>query len=329
MEKTMISVVVPTFNRPALVLRCLQHLIRQDIPASLFEIIIVHDGPGLASREAVECFLSSSASIYSPVQYYEQPFRAGPAAARNFGCRMAKGHLIAFTDDDCLPQPGWLKAFLEAAEKNITEEIAFTGRLQVPVSSLPTDHEKNTQRLETSTFIMANCCCTKKAFGKVRGFDERFTTAWREDSDLEFSFRKLHIPIVRVPGAIVVHPVRKASWGVSLREQKKSAFNALLYKKHPRLYRAHIQSHPPWNYYLTVSWLAFATVCLFAHAYFLSFALYAAVVWMTLRFFLRRVKGASHSFSHLAEMALTSFCIPALSVFWRLYGALKFKTWFL
>ena len=38
----------------------------------------------------------------------------GPARARNLGARAARGRLLAFTDDDCRPEPGWLAA-LEAA----------------------------------------------------------------------------------------------------------------------------------------------------------------------------------------------------------------------
>lgn len=68
---------------------------------------------------------------------------------------------------------------------------------------------------------------------KVEGFDERFKAAWREDSDLHFKFLEHNIPINKSEKAVVCHPERKASWGVSVSEQKKSLYNALLYKKHP------------------------------------------------------------------------------------------------
>ena len=70
--------------------------------------------------------------------------------------------------------------------------------------------------------------------------------AWREDSDLEFRLLQQGIPIWRLQNALVIHPVRKASWGVSLKEQKKGMFNALLYKKYPGLYRKKIQPRPGW-----------------------------------------------------------------------------------
>src|SRR5438045_4205771 len=64
--------------------------------------------------------------------------------------------------------------------------------------------------------------------------------------------------IVRAGDAVVVHPVRPAPWGISLRQQRKSLFDALLYKKHPRLYRLSIGSQPPWNYYAVVALLVLA-----------------------------------------------------------------------
>ena len=85
------------------------------------------------------------------------------------------------------------------------------------------------------------------------GFDERFTAAWREDSDLAFTVLERHECIVRAPRAIVVHPVRAARWGSSIGQQRKSMYNALLYKKHPALYRARVQASPPWRYYLIVT----------------------------------------------------------------------------
>src|SRR5207248_10767874 len=54
---------------------------------------------------------------------------------------------------------------------------------------------------------------------------------------------------VYAPDAEVIHPLRPARWGVSLSQQRKSMFNALLYKKHPVLYRQELQAAPPWHYY--------------------------------------------------------------------------------
>jgi hypothetical protein len=59
-------------------------------------------------------------------------------------------------------------------------------------------------------------------------------------------------------------------------------------------------------------------------------AVAAGVVWLflTLRFLNRRLRGTSHAPVHVAEMVVTSLVIPFLSIFWCLYGAVKFCVFF-
>jgi GT2 family glycosyltransferase len=199
----------------------------------------------------------------------------------------------------------------------------------VPVSKRPTDYERNTAGLQSADFITANCCCTKKALLLTGGFDQQFTMAWREDSDLEFKLLEAKIPIRKVKEAIVVHPVRKASWGVSIKEQKKTAFNALLYKKYPTLYRQKIQSRPPFHYYGII-----AAFCLMiAGLIFRQNETFVAGIlsWLLLSlwFIFQRIRGTSLAPAHLLEMAITSFCIPFISIYWQCYGAVKYRVFFL
>jgi hypothetical protein len=60
-------------------------------------------------------------------------------------------------------------------------------------------------------------------------------------------------------------------------------------------------------------------------------AMIALGVWTVLmgRFLARRLRGNSHAPLHVLEMLTTSLLIPFLSIFWRLYGAVKFRVWFL
>lgn len=74
-----VSVVVPTCGRPELLSRCLQALERQSLPRDRYEIIVLEDSA-----------------------------RQGPAAVRNRGWRRACAPIVAFTDDDCAPNPDWL-----------------------------------------------------------------------------------------------------------------------------------------------------------------------------------------------------------------------------
>jgi GT2 family glycosyltransferase len=181
--------------------------------------------------------------------------------------------------------------------------------------------------LADAEFVTANCFCRRVALELVGGFDERFTMAWREDSDLQFSLLERGVAIVQVPEAVVVHPVRPGSWGISLRQQRKSVFNALLYKKHPRLYRQRIQPHPPRLYYAIVGAAAAAIAGGLLRIRLVAFG---AGLWtaLTAWFLARRLHGTSRDWCHVAEMALTSALIPPLSIFWRIAGGIKFRVAF-
>lgn len=322
-----ISIVVPTYKRPALLKRCLDMLVMQVFPASEYEIIVVSDGTDSSTKTMIDSTYKGP-NDKQLIKYIELSSNRGPAAARNEGWKCAAGRLIAFTDDDCVPCTYWLQRMWSAFLQK--QFWAASGKIIVPLSSRPTDYEQNIARMEKASFITANCCCTKKALELVGGFDERFLVAWREDTDLEFKLKQHKISIQKISDAVVVHPVRKAPWGVSLKEQKKSMYNVLLYKKFPEFYKKTIQSHPPWHYYIMI--LAFilfwVNLLLFPET---SILILLGGTWLiTLyAFTYRRLKGNTLCLKHVSEIILTSIIIPFLSVFWRLYGSLKFKVLFL
>jgi glycosyltransferase involved in cell wall biosynthesis len=320
---TRVSVVVPTFNRPELLDRCLAALAGQDLDPRAYEVIVVDDATCVATRRQVEGWAERARSA---VRYVAVTEAHGPAAARNAGWRAARSDLIAFTDDDTVPDRGWLGAGLTAFSDGVS---AVAGRVVMPLPRVPTDYQRNEAGLERAEFVTANCFVRRAALAAVGGFDERFTAAWREDSDLYFTLLKRNWRVVQAPTAVVVHPIRPARWGVSLDQQWKSRFNALLYKKHPRLYSERIQPTPPWHYYRIV--LSLLVALLGALGRRPSAALAAVTAWLllTARFCWQRLRGTSHSPSHVAEMLVTSALIPPLSVYWRLRGALTFRVVFL
>ncbi|MGN6812621.1 MAG: glycosyltransferase family 2 protein, partial [Thermomicrobiales bacterium] len=153
--------------------------------------------------------------------------------------------------------------------------------------------------------------------------------AWREDSDLFFTVREHGGRAAHAVDAVVVHPVRPAGWGISVRQQRKSFYNALLYKKHPALYRERVQPAPPWRYYASVAALAAALGGALARRPTLALAGSATWAALTGRGCAQRLCGAAHAPRHIAEMAVTSALIPPLAVFWRLRGAAHFRVPFL
>lgn len=319
-----LSVIVPTFRRQLLLENLLHSLTAQVAPAELFEVIVVSDGPDADTARMIARLSGRSAL---QIRHLALPEKAGPAAARNLGWKSAAAPLVAFIDDDCLAGPEWVSCWLSIWGHEPL--AAFTGKVIVPLPDLPrrpTDYQKNVAGLETAEFITANCCCTLKALQLTGGFDERFKIAWREDSDLQFKLLGLGLQIMKVEEAIVIHPVRPAPWGISVKEQRKSMYEALLYKCHPALYRARVAAQPPVLYYMMLVSLSAALVLMAE-----KMSVLVLLPWFILvvYFTYRRLTGTSTSLSHIAEMLVTSAVIPILSIYWRLYGAVKFRTCFI
>ncbi len=326
-----VSVVVPTFRRPDLLERCLSALTTQDIDPTDYEIIIVDDAACDDTRMQVECWIEYTKGCGHTIRYLPVTGSHGPAAARNLGWRAAHGEIIAFTDDDCLPNPDWLQAGLAAFHEDI---VGVSGKIIVPLEHTPTDYERNAALLAKAEFVTANCFYRRDALTMVGGFDEHFTMAWREDSDLVFRLLEQVSPdipslLAYAPKAVVVHPVRPSSWGASLRQQHKSMFNALLYKKHPALYRQRIQATPPLHYYCILGTLLVTLMSTIAGYWLLGLGAVCVWILMTGRFCLLRLDHTSHSPRHILEMIVTSILIPPLAIFWRIAGAIRFRVFFL
>lgn len=319
-----VSVVVPTYKRPELLSRCLAALFSQTMNPWDYEIVVVDDGPTEHTKQTVLAWTVKSGPC---VRYLVNEGRHGPAGARNKGWQAAHAELIAFTDDDCIPAPDWL-AVGSAAFKDPTVH-GLSGRIIVPIPSVPTDYEQTVAGLEHGPFATANCFYRRSALSSVGGFDERFTVAWREDTDLEFALRRQRHRLVCELSAVVVHPVRPATWGISLRLQRNNLFNALLYKKYPDLYRRFIQPMPPWRYYMTLTALIGVGSAVAAGSVWA--AVFSLGVWLSLtaEFCLRRLAKTSRSVEHIVEMIVTSVLIPPVAIFWRLKGAIKYQVAFL
>jgi glycosyltransferase involved in cell wall biosynthesis len=327
-----VSVVIPTFRRPALIVRCLQAVVGQRLDPAAYEVIVVDDGRTADTQAAVEAV--ARANPAHTIRYLRPHGGHGPAAARNAGWQAARAPVVAFTDDDTVPHCEWLREGERAL--GAADIVAVSGRVVVPpptpplngVAAPPSDHELMTRGLETAEFVTANAFVRRSALFAVGGFDERFKRAWREDSDLQFALLDMG-RIVRSEEAVVEHPVRAEAWGVSLRQQKNVYYDALLYKKHPRLYRERILARPPWDYYAIVALSIAAAV--FVALGVVGSAVVGAAIAMTLigALALRRLRRTSHAPAHVIEMVVTSAAIPFLSIYWRLRGAIHFRVAYL
>ncbi|MFC2969427.1 glycosyltransferase family 2 protein [Acidimangrovimonas pyrenivorans] len=90
------SVIVVSRHRPAALRRCLEGIAQLDHPA--FEVIVVADPAALATLALLEDRIKMLAFDAANI-----------SAARNAGLAMAAGEVVAFIDDDAVPEPTWLR----------------------------------------------------------------------------------------------------------------------------------------------------------------------------------------------------------------------------
>lgn len=178
------SIVIATYSRPAELAECLRSLCRLQYPRERWEVIVVDDGgePPLAATVAPFRGELSLSLV--------RQANAGPAAARNAGAERAGGAFLAFTDDDCLPEPGWLTelaaAFGQAPECMVGgETVNAAPNLYSSTSQLIQDavyRHYNADPLRARFVASNNLALPIGGFREIGGFDPSFRAA--EDRDL-------------------------------------------------------------------------------------------------------------------------------------------------
>src|SRR5215210_7575550 len=157
----------------------------------------------------------------------------GPARARNLGWRTARTEWVAFLDDDVVPDADWYERLATDLAHLPADVAGSQGRVRVPLPEprRPTDWERGTAGLATSSWITADLAYRRAALAAVGGFDERFPRAFREDSDLALRVRDTGARLVRGERWIT-HPVRPADRWISVRVQAGNADDVLMRRLH-------------------------------------------------------------------------------------------------
>lgn len=181
-EPPALSVVVPTLDRPQSLRACLRALAAQT-EADRIEVLV-------------------------------EKGERGPAAARNAGAAKARAPLLAFTDDDCEPQPGWAAALLarHAEEPGALlggrTENGLPGNRYSSASQAITDAalaHHNGGPGGPTFFPSNNLAVPARAFAEVGGFDESVRRAGGEDRDFCERWIESGRPLAEAPGAVVRH----------------------------------------------------------------------------------------------------------------------------
>jgi glycosyltransferase involved in cell wall biosynthesis len=207
-KRILFSVVVPTLNRPAHVVGCLEALAAQTLPKSDFEVVIVNDGGDPSLEKVVGGFADRLR-----IKLLWQP-NGGCGPARQFGIDHADGQYLAFTDDDCRPKPDWLIRIKTALER--TPGCALAGRT---VNGAENDLYAEATQAIVETLMISGCDASgyvryaptnniafpTESFFAIGGLDRSWRIAGGEDRDLCARWIRAGLKLRYEPSAEVLH----------------------------------------------------------------------------------------------------------------------------
>ncbi len=203
MTSPAISVILPHYNDLDGLDLCLNALQVQTVPSGQFEIIVA-DNMSSMGEDAVRERIAGRARLTIAAE-------PGAGPARNAGVSVARGDIFAFTDSDCVPEPGWLQAGIDA----LTRCDFAGGRMTVlePSQRPMTGAEafetvfafNNAAYIHVKSFtVTANLFCRRAVFDAVGAF----RTGVSEDMDWCHRARDVGYRIGYAEHAVVGHPPR-------------------------------------------------------------------------------------------------------------------------
>jgi len=238
-----VTVVVPTQERPLLLSRQLESLLALAYQSEQLDIIVVggSDDPG---REEVERITRSSAFL---LNYCAVPDAVLGSASfkRNVGAELARGEILAFTDDDCTVDRNWVAAAVRYFTGSDVGGVE--GAVHIPRPARPTPTYRGSLRLSLpGGYQTCNIFYRKAVFEQCGGFDLAFPY-YLEDTDIAYSVMERGYRIVYASDAIVSHPVptgRPLKAFVVARTVEQMPY---LYFKHPQSLEGLKNSVRPFN----------------------------------------------------------------------------------
>jgi GT2 family glycosyltransferase len=227
-----VAVVVPTHDRAARALRMVDALEAQTLAPSRFEVVIVDDCSTDDTVARLEARLAGSplrASVRTT------PTNLGPAAARNVGWRSTSAAVVAFTDDDCVPAPGWLTAIVGAfADPSAAAVGVVQGRVEIPAGARFGDWTLFRKLDGPSPFFEGcNVAYRRAALEATGGFDEDI--GWYgEDAALGWAVVDAGWDRAFAGDAAVTHDVEERGLGWHVRNGFNERNLVTIAARHPR-----------------------------------------------------------------------------------------------
>jgi glycosyltransferase involved in cell wall biosynthesis len=236
----MLSVVIPTFRRPAALRATLAALAGQRPPDGGHEVIVVDNGSRDGTVEAVRAL-----DFPVPLRVLEEP-HPGPAAARNRGVEAARGGVILFLGDDMAPADDALLAGHAGRHARRPEpEYAVLGRAtwdpRRPVTPFMAWLEDGGPQFAYGAlepgpvaadtyFYTPNLSIKRATLERAGGFDERFPYAAMEDNELSIRLARAGLVLDYAPELLVWHD-HPTALPDSLRRMRRIGSSAALVRE--------------------------------------------------------------------------------------------------
>ncbi|MCU1450961.1 MAG: glycosyl transferase family 2 [Acidimicrobiales bacterium] len=246
MTAPVVSVVVPTRNR-AILLGGLVTALEHQRLADPFEVVIVDDGSTDGTWSELQR-LQAGSSLTIVLQHLER--QGGPARARNVGWRAAAAPLVAFTDDDCVPQAEWLSRLVAGLASVDLVQGCTVPNPDHAAATGPFSRTVRTTK-EWGYYETSNMGYRKTALIRVGGFDEGFRYPFGEDTDLAWRVKDSGGVSRFDPDAVVHHAVWPGGFVDRLRDLPRREGMVRVLRRNPDVRRRITRrwfwerSHPP------------------------------------------------------------------------------------
>jgi hypothetical protein len=322
------SIVVPTVARSSLATLIARLGMEASWPANGPEEVVVVD-----DRTGDQPLLSISPippSLQDRLRIIRTGGR-GPAAARNAGWRAVASDWVVFLDDDVVPLPGWGVEL----ERELAEAPPGTAAVQaevvvpLPEGRPPADWERDVAGLQGARWITADLAYRRGVLREANGFDERFPRAYREDTELALRVSALGYGLLRGRRR-TLHPVRPASWWVSVARQRGNADDALLRRLHGAGWRHQAgvgSGRRPRHAVVAATGLVGALLLAGRRTRSLAWGPLALWTAGTAELAWARIKPGPRTAREVASMVATSIALPFCAVAWYLIGAARARRW--
>ncbi|HYZ84597.1 MAG TPA: glycosyltransferase family 2 protein [Bryobacteraceae bacterium] len=231
MTKPLVSVIIPTYNRPERLAKVCLPALKAQTHREL-EVVLVDDGsePPL-HHDLLREFAPGTIRLV-------RKGNGGPASARNCGVEVARGEILAFTDDDCAPEPTWVeKLVARLIDKpsaavggwtvNAVSGNAFSEASQQLVSYLY--HYYRSRPYRGLFFTSNNFAAYASKVRAMGAFDLRYPLAAAEDRDFFDRWREAGLAMIAEPDA-VVHHYHQLSWSRFWRQHHNYGRGAYHYR---------------------------------------------------------------------------------------------------